>query len=219
MFPEFNDSIINSIDYFVVENIKVSATFIKKTYPQKEINYDNFELLNEDDPVETSKHLSACIDGKNIGLLSDAGCPNIADPGSKLILHAHENNIKVIPLVGPSSIFLAMMGSGLNGNNFSFNGYLPIDENERSRKIKKLEIISLKNNQSQIFIETPYRNQKLLNEFLKYLNNNTYLCIAKNIGSNIEYIKTKKIHEWKKLKFTIDKEPTIFVFHSGEIIS
>ena len=219
MLPEFNDSIINSIDYFVVENIKVSIAFIKKTYPQKEINYDNFELLNEDDPVETSKHLSACIDGKNIGLLSDAGCPNIADPGSKLILHAHENNIKVIPLVGPSSIFLAMMGSGLNGNNFSFNGYLPIDENERSRKIKKLEIISLKNNQSQIFIETPYRNQKLLNEFLKYLNNNTYLCIAKNIGSNNEYIKTKKIHEWKKLKFTIDKEPTIFVFHSGEIIS
>ena len=219
MFPEFNNSITNSIDYFVVENIKVSAAFIKKTYPQKEINYDNFELLNEDDPVETSKHLSACIDGKNIGLLSDAGCPNIADPGSKLILHAHENNIKVIPLVGPSSIFLAMMGSGLNGNNFSFNGYLPIDENERSRKIKKLEIISLKNNQSQIFIETPYRNQKLLYEFLKVLNNNTYLCIAKNIGSNNEYIKTKKIHEWKKLKFTIDKEPAIFVFHSGEIIS
>ena len=203
----------------MVENIKVSATFIKKTYPQKEINYDNFELLNEDNPIETSKHLSPCIDGKNIGLLSDAGCPNIADPGSKLILHAHENNIKVIPLVGPSSIFLAMMGSGLNGNNFSFNGYLPIDQNERSRKIKKLEIISLKNNQSQIFIETPYRNQKLLNEFLKVLNNNTYLCIAKNIGSNNEYIKTKKIHEWKKLKFTIDKEPTIFVFHSGEIIS
>ena len=219
MFPEFNDSIINSIDYFVVENIKVSAAFIKKTYPQKEINYDNFELLNENNPIETSKHLSPCIDGKNIGLLSDAGCPNIADPGSKLILHAHENNIKVIPLVGPSSIFLAMMGSGLNGNNFSFNGYLPIDENERSRKIKKLEIISLKNNQSQIFIETPYRNQKLLNEFLKVLNNNTYLCIAKNIGSNNEYIKTKKIHEWKKLKFTIDKEPAIFVFHSGEIIS
>lgn len=219
MFPEFNDSIINSIDYFVVENIKVSAAFIKKTYPQKEINYDNFELLNENNPIETSKHLSPCIDGKNIGLLSDAGCPNIADPGSKLILHAHENNIKVIPLVGPSSIFLAMMGSGLNGNNFSFNGYLSINVNERSRKIKKLEIISLKNNQSQIFIETPYRNQKLLNEFLKYLNNNTYLCIAKNIGSNNEYIKTKKIHEWKKLKFTIDKEPTIFVFHSGEIIS
>ena len=111
------------------------------------------------------------------------------------------------------------MGSGLNGNNFSFNGYLPINENERSRKIKKLEIISLKNNQSQIFIETPYRNQKLLYEFLKVLNNNTYLCIAKNIGSNNEYIKTKKIHEWKKLKFTIDKEPAIFVFHSGEIIS
>ena len=104
------------------------------------------------------------MSGENIGLLTDAGCPNIADPGAKLILHAHENNINVIPLVGPSSILLAMMGSGLNGNNFSFNGYLPVDKNERSKRIKKLETQSRNNNQSQIFIETPYRNQLLFDE-------------------------------------------------------
>ena len=117
--------------------------------------------MNEEDPIATSKQLKPCISGENIGLLTDAGCPNIADPGAKLILHAHENNINVIPLVGPSSILLAMMSSGLNGNNFSFNGYLPIDKNERSKTIKKLEIQSKNNNQSQIFIETPYRNQSL----------------------------------------------------------
>ena len=111
-----------------------SIGFISKICPDKNITYQDFILLNENDPIETSKHLKVCIEGKNLGLLTDAGCPNIADPGAKLILHAHENNINVIPLVGPSSILLAMMSSGLNGNNFSFNGYLPIDKNERSKK-------------------------------------------------------------------------------------
>jgi len=119
------------------------------------------------------------MSGENIGLLTDAGCPNIADPGAKLILHAHENNINVIPLVGPSSILLAMMGSGLNGNNFSFNGYLPIDKNERSSRIKKLETQSRNNNQSQIFIETPYRNQLLFDELKRNLNNHTFFMCCK----------------------------------------
>ena len=120
--------IINSIDYFIVENIKVSFSFVKKICPDKILNYENFELLNEKDPIQTSQQLKPCLEGKDIGLLTDAGCPNIADPGSKLILHAHQNNINVIPLVGPSSILLAMMSSGLNGNNFSFNGYFPVDK-------------------------------------------------------------------------------------------
>ena len=134
-------------------------------------------------------------------------------------MHAHNNNINVIPLVGPSSILLGMMASGLNGNNFSFNGYLPIDKKLRASKIKNLEFISKENNQSQIFIETPYRNTKLFDEFLKNLNNETYLCIAKNIGSKEEFIKTKKIYEWKKSNISIEKQPTIFIFHSGNIIS
>jgi len=147
-----------------------------------------------------------------LGLLTDAGCPNIADPGAKLILHAHQNNINVIPLVGPSSILLAMMSSGLNGNNFSFNGYLPIDNKERSIKIKKLEAHSKNNNQSQIFIETPYRNQSLFDELKRSLNNNTFLCIARNIGSKNQKIKTMSISDWKKEKFSFEKDPTIFIF-------
>ena len=174
--------------------------------------------MNEEDPIATSKQLKPCISGENIGLLTDVGCPNIADPGAKLILQAHENNINVIPLVGPSSILLAMMSSGLNGNNFSFNGYLPIDKNERSKTIKKLEIQSKNNNQSQIFIETPYRNQLLFDELIKNLNNNTFLCVAKNIGSKNQKIKTMQIEDWKYKKGVMEKEPTIFIFQSGLII-
>ena len=162
--------------------------------------------------------MEPCIRGKNVGLLTDAGCPNIADPGAKLILQAHENNINVIPLVGPSSILLAMMGSGLNGNNFSFNGYLPVDKNERSIKIKKLERLSKKNNQSQIFIETPYRNQSLFDELKRNLSNDTFLCIAKNIGSKNQKIKTMQIRDWKSKKRKLEKEPAIFIFHSDLII-
>tara|TARA_B100001059_G_scaffold15176_1_gene12348 strand:+ start:972 stop:1340 length:369 start_codon:yes stop_codon:yes gene_type:complete len=121
-------------------------------------------------------------------------------------------------LVGPSSVLLAMMSSGLNGNNFSFNGYLPVDKNERSKKIRKFEIHSKNNNQSQIFIETPYRNQFLFDELIKNLNNNTFLCIAKNIGSKNQKIKTLQIKDWKSKKTAIDKEPTIFIFHSDLFI-
>ena len=174
--------------------------------------------MNEENPIATSKQIEPCLSGENIGLLTDAGCPNIADPGAKLILHAHENNINVIPLVGPSSILLAMMSSGLNGNNFSFNGYLPIDKNERLKKIKKLEIHSKNNNQSQIFIETPYRNRLLFDELIKILNNNTFLCVAKNIGSKNQKIKTMQIKDWKSIKGVIEKEPIIFIFQSGLII-
>ncbi len=174
--------------------------------------------MNEEDPIATSKQLKTCLVGENIGLLTDAGCPNIADPGAKLILHAHENNINVIPLVGPSSILLAMMSSGLNGNNFSFNGYLPIDKSERSKKIRKLEIHSKNYNQSQIFIETPYRNQLLFDELKKNLNKSTFLCVATNIGSTNQKIKTMQIKEWKSKKIIIEKEPTIFIFHSDLII-
>ena len=193
----------------------MSLGFIKRICPEKEISYQNFEVLDEDDLIITSKQLGPCIRGENIGLLTDAGCPNIADPGARLILHAHENNINVIPLIGPSSILLAMMGSGLNGNNFSFNGYLPVDKHERSVSIKKLETQSRNNNQTQIFIETPYRNQSLFDELKRNLNKNTFLCVAKNIGSKNQKIKTMQIKDWKSKKEMLEKEPTIFIFHSG----
>ena len=159
--------------------------------------------------------LSPCLNGKHIGLLTDAGCPNIADPGSKLIMLAHENQIKVIPLVGPSSILLAMMASGLNGNNFSFNGYLPTEKRKRIRKIKEFEIDSKKNNQTQIFIETPYRNQTLFDDLIKVLNDQTFLCIAINVGSKNQIIKTMSIGHWKTKKIKLSKDPSIYIFHSN----
>lgn len=159
--------------------------------------------------------LSPCLNGKHVGLLSDAGCPNIADPGSKLIMHAHENQIKVIPLIGPSSILLAMMASGLNGNNFCFNGYLPVEGGKRIKKIKEFEVNSKKNNQSQIFIETPYRNQKLFDDLIKVLNDQTFLSISINIGSKNQSIRTMSIGNWKTNKIKFKKEPSIFIFHSN----
>tara|TARA_B100001142_G_scaffold327944_1_gene386786 strand:- start:24714 stop:25301 length:588 start_codon:yes stop_codon:yes gene_type:complete len=193
-------------------------SFIKKICPNKNLNFENFELLNEKDPINTSHQLNPCLKGENIGLLTDAGCPNIADPGSLIVLLAHENDINVIPLIGPSSIFLAIMSSGLNGNNFSFIGYLPIKSGDRIKKIKKIEMISQKFNQSQIFIETPYRNEILFKELLKILNKNTYLCVAKNIGSSKEQIKTKKISYWKNANSFITKDPIIYIIHTNEII-
>lgn len=190
-------------------------SFLNRVCPGKKINNENFKLLNEKNTIETSMHLSPCLKGKHIGLLTDAGCPNIADPGSRLIMHAHENQIKVIPLVGPSSILLAMMASGLNGNNFSFNGYLPIEEKKRIKKIKEFEINSKKNNQTQIFIETPYRNQKLFDNLMKVLNNQSFLCIAINVGSKNQNIKTMSVEHWKKNKIKLSKDPSIFIFHSG----
>lgn len=189
-------------------------SFLKRVCPEKKINDENFKLLNEKNAIETSMQLSPCLKGKHIGLLTDAGCPNIADPGSKLIMHAHENQIKVIPLVGPSSILLAMMASGLNGNNFSFNGYLPIEEKKRIKKIKEFEINSKKNNQTQIFIETPYRNQKLFDDLIKVLNDQTFLCIAINVGSKNQRIKTMSAGHWKTNKIKFKKDPSIFIFHS-----
>lgn len=206
---------INSIDYFVVENVKVSFRFLKRVCPEKKINEENFKLLEEKNAIETSMQLGPCLNGKHIGLLTDAGCPNIADPGSKLIMHAHENQIKVIPLVGPSSILLAMMASGLNGNNFSFNGYLPVDGNERIKKLKEFEINSKKNNQTQIFIETPYRNQKLFDDLIKVLNDQTFLCIAVNVGSKNQSIKTMSIGYWKNHRIKLSKDPSVYIFHSG----
>ena len=215
---EEQKKLLYNIKYFIVENEKVSRKTIKelnlKTKLQSIMLFKHNDILSNLD-----KYFIPIYNGEDMGLLSDSGTPCIADPGSKIVEYAHLKNIKIQPLVGPSSIILSLMASGFNGQNFKFHGYIPKNSHDKENYIKKMMRSIQKERETQIFIETPYRNQKLLYEFLKVLNNNTYLCIAKNIGSNNEYIKTKKIHEWKKLKFTIDKEPTIFVFHSGEIIS
>jgi 16S rRNA (cytidine1402-2'-O)-methyltransferase len=148
-----------------------------------------------------------------MGLMSEAGCPGVADPGAVIVKLAHEKRIQVIPLVGPSSILLAMMASGMNGQSFTFNGYLPIDKGEKKSALKNLEKLSFDKNQSQIFIETPYRNNKLLEDILQALQPTTHLCIATDITLPTEYIKTLRVSDWKKTKVDLHNRPTIFIIH------
>jgi 16S rRNA (cytidine1402-2'-O)-methyltransferase len=163
--------------------------------------------------VETSKYLDTCKQGVNVGLLSEAGVPAIADPGASIVKIAHENNIRVIPLVGPSSIIMAMMSSGMNGQNFAFNGYLPIDKSDRKKAIKDLERLSKDKNQSQIFIETPYRNEKMFADLKSTLTPTTNLCIAADITLPSEYIKTLMVKDLKNQQPDLHKKPAIFIIH------
>ena len=163
--------------------------------------------------LETQHYLNVCVKGVNIGLLSEAGVPAIADPGASIVQLAHDKGISVVPLVGPSSITMAMMASGLNGQNFAFNGYLPIDKSERKKSIKQLEKLSFDKNQSQLFIETPYRNEKLMVDLLQTLSDNTQLCVAADITLSTEFIKTKTVTKWKKIKENLHKRPAIFIIH------
>ena len=155
--------------------------------------------------------MSHILSGQDVGVLSEAGLPCIADPGSEIVAYAHDFQINVVPLVGPSAIFLALTASGLNGQNFAFNGYLPIKKIERNKKIKQLESIVRRTGQTQIFMEAPYRNNQLMEALLKTCNNNTKLCIASDITRASEDIKSKKISEWKQIKININKKPTIFL--------
>ncbi len=212
VFPELNREIILSLKTFIIEDIRSARRFLKSLkYPG---NFDDvqFHILNEHTHEEdTYNYLENIFKGNNIGLLSDAGMPCIADPGNIIVQRAHRENIKVIPLIGPSSIFLALAASGFNGQEFSFNGYLPIKEAEKSKKLKELEKKVCQNNQTQIFIEAPYRNQKIFESILKTCNAETMLCIACDITLENEYIKTKTVLEWQKQNLPIQKRPTVFL--------
>ncbi len=203
---------IEEIDYYIVENEKSARRFIKKISPRKPQPGLLIEILNKyTEPEAIPTFLKPCLEGRNVGVLSEAGCPGIADPGADVVRIAHQKNIQVVPLVGPSSIVLALMASGLNGQNFAFNGYLPIESTERKNAIKSLEKKSIDLGQSQIFIETPYRNDKLLAELLKTLSVRTLLCIACDITLSTEFIATKKILDWKKTYPNLNKRPVIFI--------
>lgn len=203
---------IEDIDHYIVENEKTARRFIKKISPRKPQPSLHIEILNKYTEAENLPNfLQPCLEGRDVGVLSEAGCPGIADPGADIVKVAHEKNIQVVPLVGPSSIFLALMASGMNGQNFAFNGYLPIDASERKKAIKSLEKSSVALNQSQLFIETPYRNDKLLADLLKILSDRTHLCIASDITLPNEYIRTKTVLAWKKGVPELHKRPTIFI--------
>lgn len=205
---------IDFIDDYIVENEKTARRFIKSTNPKKIQAELKISTLNKH--TETREHLSMiqpCFEGKNIGLMSEAGCPGVADPGAVIVKLAHEKGIQVIPLVGPSSILLAIMASGMNGQSFTFNGYIPIDKSEKRIVLKALEKLSIDKNQSQIFIETPFRNNKMLEDILQSLHPETHLCIATDITLPTEYIKTMRVAAWKKAVVDLHNRPTIFIIH------
>ncbi|WP_088324870.1 SAM-dependent methyltransferase [Polaribacter tangerinus] len=206
--------VVEQIDYYIVENEKSARKFIKKICPKK--SQPSLQIMSLDkyaEELETRKYLDVCNEGNNVGLLSEAGVPAIADPGATIVKLAHEKNIKVVPLVGPSSIIMAMMSAGMNGQNFAFNGYLPIDKSERKKAIKDLEKLSKDKNQSQIFIETPYRNDKMFADLKAVLSTSTNLCIAADITLPTEFIKTQTILDWKSTPVDIHKKPAIFIIH------
>jgi 16S rRNA (cytidine1402-2'-O)-methyltransferase len=207
---------INSIKEYIVENEKTARRFLKEAglkTPQSELVIHDYGKHNRDAGLkEFFKGLTA---GNNVGLMSEAGCPGIADPGADIVAEAHRKGIKVVPLVGPSSILLALMASGFNGQSFIFHGYLPIDKIERSKRIKELEGLAEKNKQTQIFIETPFRNDSMLQDVLKSCKPNTRLCIACDITAPTEFIKTMSITDWQKALPDLRKRPAIFLlFHA-----
>jgi len=204
--------VIENIDYYIVENEKTARRFIKKISSSKSQPSLKINILNKfTEANELPSYLNACLEGKNVGLLSEAGCPGIADPGAEIVKIAHQKGIRVIPLVGPSSILLALMSSGMNGQNFAFNGYLPIEKSERKASLKQLERLSFDKKQTQIFIETPYRNNKMLEDICKSLNINTRICVACDITLPSEYIKTQTVEEWKHTTVDLHKRPCIFI--------
>lgn len=213
VLPDYNHDIIVNIKVFVVENIRSARRFLKKV--EKSIDIDEltfYELNRHTDRKIIGQYLEALKNGKPMGIISEAGCPAIADPGADLVAIAQERGYKVVPLVGPSSILMSVMGSGFNGQSFAFNGYLPVEVPQRIKALKKLENKVWNEDQTQLFIETPYRNAKMIETILNNLKPNTKVCIAAGITCQEEYIKTKTVAQWKKEKIPeLGKIPAIFV--------
>lgn len=210
ILPPQTISIIHSLQNFIVENEKSARAFLKAakiTIPQNQLNILVYNKKDQEPLANYFKDLTA---GISVGILTEAGCPGVADPGAELIAEAHRKGIKVVPLIGPSSILLAIMASGFNGQQFTFNGYLPIDKLARSKKIQDLERLAERNNQTQLFMETPFRNNQLFDEVIKSCKPDTYLAIATDITDPNEMIKTAKVEFWKKNKPELHKRPTIF---------
>jgi 16S rRNA (cytidine1402-2'-O)-methyltransferase len=214
VIPAYVNLVIYQIDHFIVENLRTARRFLRSIGYDKDFDNVKFYLLNKHtSETEIYDFIEPLKNGIDMGLLSEAGVPCIADPGAVIVEMAQKLNIDVIPYVGPSSIILALMASGFNGQNFAFHGYLPIEKSQRDSAIKKLEADALRNNQTQIFIEAPYRNAKLFEALLKNLNPNSKICIAALLTSENEFVKTKTVAEWKKSKPDINKKETIFLIY------
>jgi 16S rRNA (cytidine1402-2'-O)-methyltransferase len=214
VLPRANSQIIKNLKYFIVENVRTARRFLKKSVPGINIDELNFSELNEHTHKnELEDFLAPLFNGIDVGIMSEAGCPGIADPGADLVRMAHEKNIRVIPLVGPSSVLLSLMASGMNGQNFAFIGYLPVKQSERIKAIREIEKRSAVEKQTQIFIEAPYRNTQLLDDLINTLSAKTRLCIAVDVTLETELIQTKPIALWKKGVPSINKRPAVFLIY------
>jgi len=213
VLPQHLINLARQLKYFVVEQPKTARQFLSALKPEQPIQSLHFNSLNQHTaPKELPQLLAPLLAGHDVGIISEAGCPGIADPGADLVLLAHRNGIRVIPLVGPSSILLALMASGLNGQSFAFHGYLPIEDAARSKAIALLETESAKRNQTQLFIETPYRNEKLFSALLNHCRPDTLLCVATDITLPDEQILTRSIKLWKSQPIpTLNKRPSMFL--------
>jgi 16S rRNA (cytidine1402-2'-O)-methyltransferase len=211
-FTPFLTETINVIKTYIVENEKTARKFLKEAgikTPQSDLlihDYGKHKRGNSLVPYFTQ-----LMSGIDVGLMSEAGCPGVADPGAEIVAEAHKRGIKVVPLVGPNSMIQALMASGLSGQSFAFHGYLPIDKVERAKRIKELEVLSVKHKQTQLFMETPFRNNHLLDDVLKNCQSNTQLCIASNINGEEEFIKTLSVGMWKSERIDLHKKPTVFL--------
>ena len=206
---------VQQLDYFLVEELRTARRFVKSICPEKVIEEQEFVQLNKDTPPEEiEKMMAPLLSGRNAGVISEAGCPGIADPGAEAVKLAHKYGITVMPLVGPSSILLALMGSGFSGQSFAFHGYLPIDRKPRTTAIKQLEKEMRAKDQTQIFMETPYRNNQLLADLLEQLAPDTKLCIAANLTGPDQLIRTRSIKEWQRQLVNLHKQPVIFLMYS-----
>jgi len=213
VIPAFNLEIINTINHYIVEDVRTARRFLAKCRIKTKIDDLQFYLLNKHTKAEEiNNFLLPANQGHSIGVISEAGCPAVADPGAEVVRLAHERNIEIIPLIGPSSILLALMASGLNGQRFTFNGYLPIKEDERNQQLKKDESKSKLEGTTQIYIETPYRNMHLLKSMIDCLSPNTRLCVATDLTLKTQQIKSTTIKNWKNTTIDINKKPSIFLF-------
>lgn len=214
VLPSFNREVIISVKYFIVENIRTARRFLKKVDRDIDIDSLSFVELNKHTtPESISTYLEPLEKGNSIGVISEAGCPAIADPGADVVAIAQRKGLKVVPLIGPSSILLSLMASGFNGQSFAFHGYLPIEKGDRVKKIKALEQLVYSEHQTQIFIETPYRNNKMIDDLISVCRPQTKLCIAANITCDDEFIRTMSLKDWKKSIPELSKIPCIFLIY------
>lgn len=215
IIPSQVRNVLPTIQHFLAEEIRTARRYLSSLKVYESIEPLHFQVLDKKTKVAELKEFFKPIEeGKNIGVLSESGCPGVADPGALAVQYAHQHGIVVVPLVGPSSLLLALMGSGLNGQRFAFHGYLPIDAKDRQQAIRELEKESKQKNQTQLFIETPYRNQTVFNDLIKTLSPSTQLCIAYDMTGSGEMIKTKAVSIWKNEKVVLDKLPCVFLLLS-----